>query len=280
MSGVGTSVRFDEHTTGGLATVRPLCRRYAVVAFGTTATSIKCGEFASREVLQWALGLLCNGELEMLGIWRCHGNHRTVTLAHLAELRDRGVEFLGVVVGADVDLPQSALEAVFPGTPRLESFESAIAAGLVSVAPRHRTAMLNVVRRTIDFPDMAPAEAELTKFQDSDVGKRYPEVVQQWREALARFEPIYSLHARLRGLVRSADLAAAEVRGRLARAVLRHGPFPDSGAALEFCAATLLRVEQRLDRQREVMLGGAGAGQRRPRAARSGARPAAVQMLA
>lgn len=86
----------------------------------------------------------------------------------------------------------------------------------------------------------------LARFQGSTLGKIYPSVVQLWAEALSRCQPLYALHPELRELVRAADCKAAEVRGQLTQAILRHGPFISQAAWYEFVVAALERADRRL----------------------------------
>lgn len=210
------------------------------------------------EMLQWALGHLVTGESEVLGAWPIDAAEAVAPPAVFGELHSRGAEFIRVGIG-DFAGTEAEFLRTFRHAEVVESVERALASCVGAVPPRHRLAVSAGLRAAADAADLASGLVALGRFQSSGLGERYPEVLQQWREALARFEPIYSLHAPLRGLVRSADLRAAEVRGRLSRAILRHGPFPDSEAALGFVAATLLRIERQWDREREAAGVGADA---------------------
>lgn len=257
--------RFDARTIDGLRRVRPLCRGYAVVVFCSTRAPI-CGIARSGE-LQWALGLLRNGELETLSVWdRAHDLSAAVPPGVLLEMHDRGLEFVGAGVGVDLVSSGQPLRSAFRCAHVFDSIEHAMESCAAQVPPRHRQAYVEAMRRSADAVDSHSAFEVIDRFQGSSVGEIYPDEVQLWKDALARFEPIYDLNEQLRGLVRLADRTAAEVRGRLARAILRNGPFTDSAAALDFVALALAREEQRLDRDRATAAASLQARSTTPRA--------------
>lgn len=128
--------------------------------------------------------------------------------------------------------------------------EHAIKSLAARACSRERIALTSCLRAVAEADHLHVANSHMGRLQASSFGERYPEVVQRLREALAATEPNYALNSQLRAHIRSADRTAAEVRGCLARAILRHGPFTDSAAALDFVATFLARAERRLDRKR------------------------------
>jgi len=165
----------------------------------------------------------------------------------------RGAEFIRFGVG-DFAGAEAAFCQTFRHSEVVPSVEQALASVAALVPPRHRGAVRDALRAAADAADGQGALALLAEFQGSALGERYPAAVARWGEALARFEPIFGLHPQHRGLIRQADQTAMAVQERLDRAIKRHGPFDDSGSALEFVSAQLLRIEQRTDREREAAL--------------------------
>lgn len=237
---------------------RPLCRRYVTAVFGTSSVQLQDGSDRHRSVC-WALGSLIGGELEVLGTWQIQIATTVPTPSVFGELQVRGAEFIRFGVG-DFGGAESAFKETYRNGELIDSVEQLLESVVARVPRRHRLEVSNGLRAAAEAESLEAGRSELAGFQASRLGERYPEVVQRWREALARFEPIYSLNAQLRGLIRSADRTAADVRGRLARAIHRHGPFTDSAAALAFVAVTLARAEQRLDRERAAVVAAREAG--------------------
>jgi hypothetical protein len=116
---------------------------------------------------------------------------------------------------------------------------------LASVSSAHRSAMSALLR--VAAAD--PAE-ELVKVSLREIpSTSYPKILAQWGEAVAAFQPLFAIPEPYRHLVRSVDQTAAEVQGRLMRAIHRHGPFVDSGEAFRFAAAALQHADRQIYRE-------------------------------
>lgn len=231
---------------------RPLCRHYSSVVFSTVPAPQEFAEPDTRRTICWALGTLVDGDGEVLGVWNTDQSS-PASPEVFGDLYGRGVVAIrfciGNISGAEARaMKELRLASVIP------SIEALLAGTAAQTRPRHRDAVLAILRAAAESEDLLSAQSELAIFQGSELGKRYPEIVRQWGNALSRFEPIYALHGRQRELVRSADRAAADIGGRLNLAIQRHGPFTDSAEALEFVAARLAKAEQQLDCDRDTML--------------------------
>lgn len=239
--------------------VRPLCRRYVAVVLSTSLIPFR-GSTGRPRAVRWALGSLIDGEVEVLGAWPTESESGPAPELMFGELQARGAEFIRFGVGHLVGV-EDEFTRLFGHGDVVASIECELESVLASVPPRYRLEVSRHLRAAADAATQEAGLSQLAEFQGSRLGERYPEVVRHWSDALAGFEPIYRLHPRLRGLVRSADRTAADMRERLTRAILRHGPFVDSDAALAFVADTLLRTEQRLDRARAAALAARQAAQ-------------------
>jgi transposase-like protein len=227
---------------------RPLCRRYVTVVFSTSPTMYLADRGGEPAGISWALGSLMNGELEVLGAWRTPPIAPAAHASVFGELHERGAEFIRCGAGALADA-RPEFKRIYKTGALVASVEQALEAVGALVPPRHRHVALTVLREAAEAGSLEAGRAAWARFQGGALGERYPDVVQGGDAALSSFESLYSLDDQLRGLVRSADRTAAEVRGRLTRAILRHGPYTDSAAALDFVATALARAEQRLDRE-------------------------------
>lgn len=226
---------------------RPLCRQYIAVVFSSCFARLEAGSDRST-LAHWALGRLINGEVEIVGAWTSHNEVTHAATSMFRELLARGAESIRFGVG-DLGGCETEFQQIYKRGQLVPSVEQSLEKVSGLIRPRHRVEVLKCLREASESEKRAGQPA-LPDAQDHQFGKRYPEVVRRWGEALAAFEPIYDLDSQLRAHVRSADRTAAEVRGCLSRAILRHGPFIDSAAALDFVARSLMRAERRLDRER------------------------------
>lgn len=248
---------------------RPLSRRQSASVYCAVPTfRIHMKEGPGQAVI-WALGSIADGESEVLGAWLCEGAEGVAVPSVFAELRARGAEFIRFGVGDAVG-DAASFRAVYPRGQALASVEQTLEALAARVPASCRLALLSSLRAAADAESLSQGRAVLAGSELSRLGERYPELLQLAFDALARWEPLYGLSAPQRRLIRRADRTAAEVRGRLNRAILRHGPFRDSGAALEFVALSLARAEQGLDRARALAMAAREGGKRAGRSAEGG----------
>lgn len=198
---------------------------------------------------------MVSGDCEVLGGWPLTSPGVAIPSVVLADLHERGVDLVRFGIGAAAPIAEVPLSTVFRGTEELSSVEQALVAVVVQVSPRHRAEVAGALRAAAEADDLHAALAAMALFARSALGERYPRVVLQWRETLARLAPTFALHPQLRVLVRHADCTAMRVQQGLEKAIQRHGPFADQEAALDFICNALLRAERRLDRERAAALG-------------------------
>lgn len=226
---------------------RPLCRRYAVVAFSSLSKlKLKAGPQTDRTIC-WAFGTLLNGDSEILGAWHSNAD-AAIPPEVFGQLYDRGVEFVRCGLGDLVGV-EPAFRAVFRNSATFPSIEQTIAAALADVEPRHRSGMSRLLRATVGDPMGERQTVASPDISSAELRERYQKLTHQWDEAVALFQLLFALPEPYRRLVRSVDQAAAEVQGRLERAIHRHGPFVDLDEAFDFVVAGLRRADLQLDRE-------------------------------
>jgi transposase-like protein len=226
---------------------RPLCRRYAVVVFGTFS-KLKLGtEPNANRTICWAFGTLLNGDSEILGAWHSDTN-AAIPPEVFGQLYHRGIEFVRCGLG-DLAGVEPAFMAAFRNSATCPSIEQTLAATLADVKAGHRSAMSRLLRAKVGDPIDAIPTVSSPDISSAELRERYPKLTRQWDEAVALFRHLFALPEPYRRLVRSVDRAAAELRGRLERSIHRHGPFVDSDEAFDFVVAGLRRADLQLDRE-------------------------------
>lgn len=230
---------------------RPLCRHYSAVVFSTVSTPQEFAEPDVHRTFLWALGTVGASDREVLGAWNVDQTS-PASRRVFGDLYGRGVVTMKFCIANTLGEEARAVKE-FRLASVIPSIEASLAGAASQTWPRHRAGVLASLRTAAESDDFQSARSELAIFQDSDLGKRYPEIVRQWGDALSRFEPIYALDGPQRELVRSTDRAAAAIGARLNVAIQRHGRFTDSAEAFEFVAARLAKAEQELDYDRDML---------------------------
>ena len=229
-----------------------LCCRYLAVFFGwLLLPEHHCSDGTTQGAL-WALGVDKEGQRELLGVWSSTNPGAPPWQMAFADLTLRGVECIRFMVGNDMPSDGGRLRGVALGATALPSIEQTLAVTVAQVAPRHRGSVGRALRAVAAAGSSEAAGAALRAFDSGQRAERYPQIVAQWRLALAQWAPLFALPAALRRVVVSGDRMAANLHGSLVRSVGRHGCFADQAAALDFVAGALLRAERRLDRERAV----------------------------
>lgn len=230
---------------------RPLCRRYAVVVFGTAQLKRATGALVPR-TFWWALGTLINGDREILGVWNSN-EEGAIPSDVFGCLYDRGVEYITYSMG-DLAASRPAFLGAYPRAVLLPSVEQSLVAAVASVSRTDRFGMSGLLRAAAADPADGPAMVSSSGIASADLRERYPKLMRQWDEAVAVFQPLFALPEPYRQLVRSVDRTAIEVQERLMRVIRRHGPFVNDDEAFEFVADALQRADRQLHREREARL--------------------------
>lgn len=229
-----------------------LCCRYLAVLFGWLPLPENHAGGGTTQGPLWALGVDNEGQGELLGVWSQADAAALPLQRAFVDLKLRGVENIRFVVGSDLGGFGDGLLAESLGAKDLPSIEQTLAVTVAQVPPRHQGAVASALCALAAAGSSEAASAALRAFERGQWGERYPQIVVQWRLALAQWAPLFALPAALRRMVVSGDRTAANLHAGLVRSVGRHGCFANQAAALDFVTGALLRAERRLDRERVV----------------------------
>jgi transposase-like protein len=248
----------DDHrqVVRGLSLSLPLCESYFGVVLDRLEVRVLGLEGTLVQSVQWALGLLPDGELEVLGAWQavCDDTRRGKKL--FADLKDRGVETVRFVIGSDTTMTRVDALAAFPRVKLLPSFEGLLRESLAQVAPSHRRALGDALRLLLAAGSLLSANGALDAVA-ATWEHRYPTLIGRWHRALEDLEPLYASSARQRHLLLLADELARDVHVRLRRALPREEVFHSSADVLLQVERSLSRVGHTLVRRRGVLRFGA-----------------------
>jgi putative transposase len=223
----------------------PLCSRITVAYLGRLAVQGVLDDSAVERVLHWALGLLADGECEPLGAWVQPVEGRMPWQEVFAGLKVRGVRQIRMVASGAPTEVRDGLRAVYPAAHAVPSIEHRLSQSLALVAPRHREAVAGVLGGLAAAADAGAAMAALDDIQAGRWGATYPALVEQWRPVLGQLGPFYALPVALRHVFLAGDRRVQALRRSIDRAVERHGPFADAGAAASFLTHLLQHRERR-----------------------------------
>src|SRR4051794_13858498 len=192
---------------------RPLEPVYPIVYFDAMVVKVREDRSVQNRACYLALGVTCDGEREVLGIWWQETEGAKFWLAVLNDLRRRGVhDVLISCVDGLKGFPE-AIEATFPHAWVQTCIVHLIRASLRYVNYRDLKKVTSALRPIYTAANADQALLELERF-DADWGARYPATVRAWREAWEQVIPFLALPEELRRAVYTTD---ESVKGSVAR---------------------------------------------------------------
>ena len=220
---------------------RPLDAVYPIVYFDALRVKVREDRSVQNRACYLALGVTCDGEREVLGIWWQETEGAKFWLSVLNDLRRRGV---GDVLIACVDglkgFPE-AIEATFPQAWVQTCVVHLIRASLRYVAYRDRRKVAAALRPIYTAPNADHALAELERF-DSEWGARYPATVNAWRDSWEHVTPFLALPDELRRAVYTTNTIEGLHR-QIRKAIKTRGHFPDEQAATKLIYLAVMRAD-------------------------------------
>lgn len=230
----------------------PLCASYFSLMLDSLDVRVLGEDGPEVHRVQWAVGVLADGEVEMLGAWSspCGGGGAGQLFANL---KDRGVEAVRFFISADPAATRVDALAAYPRTKVLPSFEALLRQSLRQVGPTHRRAVGSALRHVITAQSLDSAAVALDTFAAGRVGARYGALVDRWNRALVDAAPFLAVDPRQRRLLVLGDELVRDIHGRLGRSLSRPGSLPSSASVSSLVEASLARIGHRLPQHKATL---------------------------
>jgi putative transposase len=227
---------------------RPLDAVYPIVYFDAMFVKVREDRSVRARACYLALGVTCDGDREILGLWWQETEGAKFWLAVLNDLRRRGVE--DVLISC-VDGPKGfpeAIEATFPQAWVQTCIVHLIRASLRYVNYRDRKKVASALRPIYTAPNAEAALSELERF-DAEWGEHYPATVNAWRASWEHVIPFMALPDELRRAVYTTNTIEGLHR-QIRKAIKTRGHFPDEQAATKLIYLALMRADAKWQKNR------------------------------
>jgi transposase-like protein len=195
-----------------------------------------------------ALGVTCDGEREVLGLWWQETEGSKFWLAVLNDLRRRGVEDVLIACVDGLKGFPEAIEATFPEAWVQTCIVHLIRSSLRYVNYRDRKKVASALRPIYTAPNTDQALAELDRF-DAQWGAAYPPTVAAWRSAWQHVIPFLALPDELRRAVYTTNTIEGLHR-QIRKAIKTRGHFPDEQAATKLIYLAIIKADAKWQRNR------------------------------
>ena len=227
---------------------RPLEAVYPIVYFDALMVKVREDRSVHNRACYLALGVTCDGDREVLGIWWQETEGAKFWLSVLNDLRRRGVQDVLIACVDGLKGFPEAIEATFPQTWVQTCIVHLIRASLRYVNYRDRKKVASALRPIYTAPNAEQALTELERF-DTDWGQRYPATVGAWRASWEHVIPFLSLPDELRRAVYTTNTIEGLHR-QIRKAIKTRGHFPDEQAATKLTYLAIMRANAKWQKNR------------------------------
>ncbi len=227
---------------------RPLDRVYPIVYFDAMFVKVREDRSVRSRACYLALGVTCDGDREVLGMWWQETEGSKFWLAVLNDLKRRGVEDVLICCVDGLKGFPEAIEATFPQAWVQTCIVHLIRASLRYVNYRDRKKVASALRPVYTAPNADAALVELDRF-DHDWGAAYPPTVAAWRASWEHVTPFLALPDELRRAVYTTNTIEGLHR-QIRKAIKTRGHFPDEQAATKLIYLAILKADAKWQRNR------------------------------
>jgi putative transposase len=227
---------------------RPLEAVYPIVYFDAMFVKVREDRSVRSRACYLALGVTCDGEREVLGLWWQETEGAKFWLAVLNDLRRRGVQDVLISCVDGLKGFPEAIEATFPQTWVQTCIVHLIRASLRYVNYRDQRKVASALRPIYTAPNADAALIELERF-DAEWGQRYPATVNAWRTSWEHVIPFLALPDELRRAVYTTNTIEGLHR-QIRKAIKTRGHFPDEQAATKLIYLAITKADAKWRRNR------------------------------
>ena len=227
---------------------RPLETVYPIVYFDAMMVKVREDRSVQNRACYLALGVTCDGDREVLGIWWQETEGAKFWLAVLNDLRQRGVQDVLIACVDGLRGFPEAIEATFPKAWVQTCIVHLIRASLRYVNYRDRKKVASALRPIYTAPNADAALQELDAFE-REWGEHYPPTVQAWRTSWEHVTPFLALPGELRRAVYTTNTIEGLHR-QVRKAIKTRGHFPDEQAATKLIYLALIKADAKWQRNR------------------------------
>jgi putative transposase len=227
---------------------RPLEAVYPIVYFDAMFVKVREDRSVRSRACYLALGVTCDGEREVLGLWWQETEGAKFWLAVLNDLRRRGVQDVLISCVDGLKGFPEAIEATFPQTWVQTCIVHLIRASLRYVNYRDQRKVASALRPIYTAPNADAALIELERF-DAEWGQRYPATVNAWRTSWEHVIPFLALPDELRRAVYTTNTIEGLHR-QIRKAIKTRGHFPDEQGATKLIYLAIIKADAKWRRNR------------------------------
>ena len=220
---------------------RPLEPVYAIVYFDALRVKIRDEGLVRNKAVYLAIGISCNGDKEVLGLWIEQTEGAKFWLRVMNELKARGTgDLLIAVVDGLKGFPE-AITTVFPDCVVQTCLVHRIRYSLQFASWKERKGLAKALRAIYSAASAEAAAAELDRFEAGPYGQRYAAVVHSWRRRWEEVIPFFAFSPEVRKIIYTTN-AIESLHSQVRKAIRNKGHFPSDEAATKLIYLALRNI--------------------------------------
>ena len=220
---------------------RPLESLYPVVFFDALRVKIRDEGVVRSKAVYLALAVLADGTRDILGVWIEQTEGAKFWMKVFTELKTRGCDDILIAVTDGLKGMSEALEAIYPATTRQTCLVHLMRQSLDLANWKERKGLAAALRPIYTAPSADAALAELTAFEASPWGQRFPTIGKMWRRTWAAVIPFFAFPPEVRRVIYTTN-ALESVHARIRKVIKTRGHFPTDDAAIKLIWLALRNI--------------------------------------
>ena len=209
--------------------LRPLQETYTIVYMDAIHVRVRESGSVSTRAVHVVIRGAVSSHKEILGFWIDQHEGAKFWLMVLDELKARGLaDILIAIVDGLKGFPE-ALRTAFPKTTVQTCIRHLVRHSLACASPKERKPLADALKPVYQAVNVDQAEARLTEFEQSELGKKYPDVARSWRRRWEEVIPFLAFSPLIRKAIYTTN-AIESLNASVRRAVQVRGHFTSEGA--------------------------------------------------
>jgi transposase-like protein len=221
---------------------RPLEPTYALVYFDALRVKIRDEGLVRNKAVYLAIGVRCDGDKEILGLWIEQTEGAKFWMRVMTELKNRGTQDILIAVVDGLRGFPEAITAVFPDTLVQTCIVHLIRYSLSFASWKERKAVAAALKPIYAAANAEAAAAALAEFEQGQWGQKYPPIAQSWRRKWDEVVPFFAFSAEVRRIIYTTN-AIESLHSQVRKSIRNKGHFPNDAAATKLIYLALRRAE-------------------------------------
>ena len=220
---------------------RPLEPVYAIVYFDALRVRIRDEGLVRNKAVYLAIGITCDGDKEVLGLWIEQTEGAKFWLRVMNELKARGTEDLLIAVVDGLKGFPEAITSAFPECVVQTCIVHLIRYSLQFASWKERRPLAKALKAIYAAASAEAAAAELDRFEAGPYGERYTAVVRSWRRRWEEVIPFFAFSPQVRKILYTTN-AIESLHSQVRKAIRNKGHFPSDEAATKLIYLALKNI--------------------------------------